>query len=260
MNCDVMAGGRPESHETLFNLTMGGLKACLEIGEKSVVEWVIAALREAPSIEEILVVGIDEPENLASKGSLQWLSAKDSLVANGLAAVNWIQLNWDDDSPVLFCAGDIPAINGAIVERFVKVCQPFDKGVYYPMVRKEDMERRFPSSKRTFVRLADQSLAGGDMMVLQPKLAVENRELLDSLVQGRKHAWKLAKMIGPMTLIRFLLRQLNIKEVEATATRLIGQPVEIILSPDAELAMDLDKPEHFVILRSDLELIGPTHR
>jgi len=260
MNCVVMAGGRPESHESLFTLTMGGPKACLEIGKKSVLEWVIAALQQAPSIEKILVVGLDEQADLTFQKPVQWLPAKDSLIANGLAAVDWIQQNWVEESPVLFCGGDIPAINGTIVERLIEECQPFDKAIYYPMVRQEDMERRFPGSQRTFVRFSGQSLAGGDMIIARPELVQENRELLDSLVQGRKHAWKIARMIGPLTLVRFLLRRLSIDDVEETAARLLGQPVEVVLSHDAELAMDLDKPEHFAILRAELEPSEPSHQ
>ncbi len=260
MNCVVMAGGRPESHEPLYTLTKGELKASLKIGQKSVLEWVITALQAAPSIEQILVVGFNEQAVLPFKRPVRWLPIYDNLVANGLAAVTWIQQNWVDDCHVLFCGGDIPAINGAIVERFIEKCQPFDKALYYTMVRQEDMERRFPGSKRTFVRFSDQSLAGGDMIIARPELAQENRELLDSLVQGRKHAWKIARMIGPLTLIRFLFRRLSIKEAEETATRLFGQPVKVILSKDAELAMDLDKPEHFAILLADLEPIVQSHQ
>jgi molybdopterin-guanine dinucleotide biosynthesis protein A len=260
MNCVVMAGGRPQPSESLYTLTKGGLKACLKIGEKSVLEWVIAALQEAPSIEQILVVGLDEQAGLTFKKPVQWLPIKENLVTNGLAAAAWVQQNWADDSYVLFCGGDIPALNGAIVERFIEECQPLDKALYYTMVRQEVMERRFPGSKRTFVRFSDQTLAGGDMIIARPELAQENRQLLDSLAQGRKHAWQIARMVGPVTLFRFLVRRLSIKEAEETGTRLFGQPVKVILSNDAELAMDLDKPEHFAILRGDLDTIDQSRQ
>jgi hypothetical protein len=43
-------------------------------------------------------------------------------------------------------------------------------------------------------------------------------------------------------MIKFLLRRVTIADIEATAGRILGAPVTIILDGPPELAMDVDKP------------------
>jgi hypothetical protein len=111
------------------------------------------------------------------------------------------------------------------------------------------MEERFPQSGRTFVNLGNVHLAGGDLVVARPDLADSNREILQLIASGRKQAWKLARIVGPSTLLKFLLHRLTISDIETRAQKVLDQPVKVIVSPDAELAMDVDNPDHLALLR-----------
>jgi len=119
------------------------------------------------------------------------------------------------------------------------------------MVLKESMETRFPDSKRTYVQLRDNFIAGGDVFIVRPELADTHRHLLEPLAAGRKEAWKLARIVGPGTLLKFLLHKLTIQDVERRASKVIGRPVKVILTPYAELAMDVDKPQQLILLRKE---------
>ena len=90
------------------------------------------------------------------------------------------------------------------------------------------------------------------MIISKPELAKERRDLMDALISGRKHPWKIAQIVGLGTLMKLFLNRLNLSEVEGTASRVIGQPVKVLVSPDAELAMDVDKPHQFELLRASL--------
>jgi molybdopterin-guanine dinucleotide biosynthesis protein A len=252
MNCVVFAGGRPGPDNPLYQYTQGKPKALLRIGDKTLLDYVVYALQEAQSIEEILVVGIDQGHELELRDPLHWISDQGSLYANGMAAVDWIEKNWPNSGHTLFSTADIPALNGSVVDRFVTSCRPFDRSLYYCFVTQESLEARYPGSRRTYVRLGDWRVAGGDMIVSRPELAKERRDLMDALISGRKHPWKIAQIVGLGTLVKLLLNRLDLSEVEQTASRVIGQPVKVMVSPDAELAMDVDKPHQFEILRDSL--------
>lgn len=252
MNCVVFAGGKPEPDDALYAYTQGQPKALLHIGNKTLLEYVVNAMQEAHSIEEIMVVGIDHRHDLEIWNQVQWVPDQGSLYANGMAAIDWIDKNWPDSGHTLFSTSDIPAITGSIVDRFIASCMPFDRSLYYCFVSQESLEARFPGSRRTYVRLGEYRVAGGDMIVSRPELAEERGDLLDSLINGRKHPWKIAQIVGLGTLLKLILNRLNLAEVEQTATRVIGQPIKVLLSPDAELAMDVDKPHQFEILRDTL--------
>jgi hypothetical protein len=115
------------------------------------------------------------------------------------------------------------------------------------------MEARFPDSKRTYVKLKGVEIAGGDIAIAQADLADTHEELWRALTNARKHAWKLARVIGFRLLLKFLFRQLSINDIEETAARIIDRPAEIVLDAPAEMAMDVDRPQQLELLRADLQ-------
>ena len=252
INCVVMAGGRPGPDDPLFAYTKGKPKALLKIGGRTMLEYVLDALQQAAGVGDIVVVGLDEEFSQKINLPVQWIPDHGGLVDNGLAAVAWAQKHWPEGGHILFCTSDIPAVNGSVIDAFLEACRPLDQAVYYSMVTQEVMEERFPDSLRTFVRLGRLKLAGGDLIVARPELSEERRDLLEALSHGRKHAWQIARLVGPSTLLKFLLHRISLPELEQTATRLLDQPVKVIVLPHAEMAMDVDKPQHLEILREYL--------
>jgi hypothetical protein len=93
-------------------------------------------------------------------------------------------------------------------------------------------------------------VAGGDILIARPEVAETNPEIWQSLANARKHAWRLARIVGLGTLARFLLHRLSLADAEAAAERLVGCPVRVLVSPHAELAMDADKPHQVDLLRA----------
>lgn len=117
------------------------------------------------------------------------------------------------------------------------------------------MEKRFPGSKRTFVPLKEARIAGGDIFIIQPWIADTHRELWDAMTNARKHAWKLARLVGLGTLVKYLFRRLSIADLEGIGFRFLGHPVKVVETPHAEIVMDADKPYQVDLLRR--EFAGP---
>lgn len=252
MNCVIFAGGKLDPDDPLYPFTNGQPKALLKIGNKTMLEYVVYALQDAEKIGEILIVGVDQRHDLEFRDVVDWIPDQGNLIDNGMAAVDWIKNHWPNSGHILFSTSDIPAIYGSVIDRFVTSCEPLDRSLYYPFVTEETIEARYPRSKRTYVRLGDWRVAGGDMIVSRPELARERRDLMEALVHGRKQPWKIAQIVGLGTLIKLLLNRLDLDEVERTASRVVGQPVKVLVSTDAELAMDVDKPHQLELLREVL--------
>ena len=157
---------------------------------------------------------------------------------------------------VLLCSADIPTLTPQIVDDFIASCAPYDKGMVYNFVDKATLEARFPGSKRTYVKLKDGLIAGGDMTLIQADLADTNQDMWEALTNARKHAWQLARVVGFRFLFKFLLRQLSFADIEQAALRITGRPCSVLLNPNAEIAMDADKPEQVELLRADIERMG----
>jgi hypothetical protein len=113
------------------------------------------------------------------------------------------------------------------------------------------MEKRFPGSNRTYVKLKGLEIAGGDIGILSVKLTAQ-KELLETAANARKHAWKIARVVGLRMLIKLLFRQVSLQDIETTGQRLTGFPVKVVLNPHAEAGMDADKPDQVALLRAEL--------
>ena len=251
MDCIITAGGLDKPDSPMYAYTQGKSKALLDMNGRTMLERVVDALQESRSIGRIVVVGIGSDLGMSFQRPVEHVPDQGSMVQNAIAGIRQICKSSTCPKPVLLCSADIPTITGQIVDEYIDACRPFDKGMYYNFVTKEVMEKRFPHSNRTFVRLKEVEIAGGDMSIIQSDLTEANEALWNSLTNARKHAWKLAKTVGFGTLIKFLFHRLDVAEIEQIAGRLLNHSAKIILSPHAEIAMDADKPNQIDMLRAD---------
>lgn len=253
INCVVMAGGIPEPDDPLYTITQGKSKVLLDMHGRTMLERVVDALQNSQNVGEILVVGLGNDMGMTFQKPVTHLPDHGSLLRNALAGIAKMRELHPETNLVLICSADIPTITPAIVDEFIEKCRPYDKGMVYNFVDQPTMEARFPSSSRTYVKLKDAAVAGGDMTLIQADLADTNEEIWEALTNARKHAWKLARVVGLRFMLKFLLRQLSFADIEAAALRITGRPCQIMLNPHAEIAMDADKPEQVELLRKDIE-------
>lgn len=237
----------------MYQLTQGKSKALLDMGGRTMLERVLDALQNSQTVGEIVVVGLGNDMGMTFQKPVSHVIDQGSLLKNVLAGIAKMRELHPETNLVLICSADIPTITPAIVDDFIANCAPYDKGMVYNFVDKPTLEARFPHSNRTYVKLKDALIAGGDMTLIQADLSDTNREMWEALTNARKHAWQLARVVGFRVLLKFLLRQLSIADIEATAQRITGRPCQVMLNPHAEIAMDADKPEQVQLLREDIE-------
>jgi molybdopterin-guanine dinucleotide biosynthesis protein A len=253
MHCVVTAGGLPRPDDPLYDYSQGKTKALIDMGGRTMLERVIDALQAAQEVDDIVVVGLGSDLGMSFAQPVDHLPDQGSLIGNVIAGIHYMSNKHPGTEIVALCSSDIPLISGEIVDQFIQSCTPYDHAIYYNMVTKEVMEARFPGSNRTFVRLKGVQIAGGDLLVAHTVLADSHRELWEALTHARKHAWKLARVVGFRFLFKFLFRQVGVEEVETAVYRIIKRPVQVILSPHAELGMDADKPYQVDLLRAEFE-------
>lgn len=252
MHCIITAGGLPSPDDPLYELSGGGPKALIDIHGRPMIAYVLDALAGSQHVETMLVVGLPGALDLTFARPVYFLPDHGSLIGNVMAGVDWIRENDPTAEHLIVASADIPSLTTDIVDATIAACQPFNHALYYPLVTQEVMERRYPSSSRTFVRLRDQLIAGGDLVIGHVNLTETNVEFWTALTDARKHAWKLARTVGFGTLLKFLFRRLSIADIEALGPRLLDKPIKVLLIPHAELAMDADKPAQVELLRRDI--------
>ncbi len=251
MDVIIAAGGIPEPDDPLYAYTQGKPKSLIDMDGRTMLERVVDGLQDSKYVDDIVIVGLGSDMGQTFKRPVHNLPDQGSLVKNGLAGAQYWLEHKPDSRRFIACTADIPLLTGPIMDQFMAMCQPYDSGIYYIMVTKEAMEKRFPHSNRTFVKLKGMEIAGGDVGIMDARL-LDSEETLDMFANARKHAWKIARLAGLRVLIKQIFHKLTIADIEQTGERIIGLPVQIVLNPPAELAMDGDKPDQIDLLREEI--------
>jgi hypothetical protein len=119
------------------------------------------------------------------------------------------------------------------------------------------MEKRFPESRRTYVRLKDEFYCGGDANAIRKEIARKDNPFTTRLIEARKNPVRQAGLVGFGTLVQLLLGRLSVEKAAAALCKRMGITGQAIRCPYAEMGMDVDKPFQYEIVRADLE---KTHR
>lgn len=253
MDVIIAAGGVPQPSDALYPFAQGNPKALLDINGKPMIQWVLDALDQADTINNIIVVGCQERQNeLRSAKPITYLPIQKNIlktVQTGGEAL--LEIN-PSAQYVVLTSCDIPGITPQSINWAVNASQKGRHDVYYNAITREVMEKRYPSSGRTFTKLKDVDVCGGDLTIVRTSLLSTNKEIFERLFNARKNPLKVASLVGYSTLFQLLTRRLALEEGVKKISQRLGIKGHILLCPHAEIGMDIDKPHHLEMLRQDL--------
>jgi len=248
----VLAGAPPENGDPLALAEGVSRKVLIDIHGHPMLWWVLQALRGSGRVHRMIVVG-GKPEDVTGvEGPIEWMSSRGKLLDNVLAGLERLIVLNPQAELALVVSGDMPLLTPEMVNYFIDACSREEADLYYPIVERSVMEQRFPGSARTFVPLRDGRFCGGDMIMVRVSVALTQEKLIRDLLERRKRPWQQARLIGMRALIKFLLRRLSLAEAEELGSRALGIRGKAIVSPYAELGMDVDKPHQLAIVRQAL--------
>jgi GTP:adenosylcobinamide-phosphate guanylyltransferase len=252
MDAVVIAGGVPEPGEPLYEYTQGGSKAMLDVSGKPMIQWVLDALNGASMIEDVIIIGLPVNDDLDCPKAASCLPSQGDMIANLRGGIIELLRNKPQASHALVASSDIPAITHEMVQWLVDTTMQTDKDAYYTVITRQVMEKRFPASNRSYVRLKDMEVCGGDMNVIATRMVTTNDEVWGKLVAARKNALKQASLLGFDTLLLLMLHAITLDAAVKKVTRRLHITGQAVLSPYAEIGMDVDKPHQLEMMRSDL--------
>ncbi len=241
MDAIVTAGGIPLANEPLYSETRGDSKALLDVAGKPMVQWILDALSQARTIENVVVVGLTPKLGLQCAKPMYFVPNQGKMLDNFRAGIQKsLEIN-PQASHVLFVSADIPAITAEMVDWVVETAMETDDDIYYNVIERSVMEKRFPGCKRTWTKLKDMEVCGGDMNVVRSsKVVDEDDPLWRKISDARKSPLKQASLIGFGTALKFLFGQLTLEEAERRVEEKLGIEGRVIVCPYAEDGMDVD--------------------
>lgn len=252
MDAVVLGGGIPQPGEPLYERTQGGPKVMLDVCGKPMIQWVLDALQGSQLVDHVIVVGLPEDCGVSCPKIRAYLPNQPSMISNIVqGTLKAMELNPAGEH-VLLVSADVPAITPEMVDWIVRTAQETSDDLYYHVIERSVMEKRYPGSKRSYTRLKDVEVCGGDVNVIRAAIVRQNAQIWEDLTASRKNVFKQAAVIGYDTLILLLLRQVTLQQAVERVARRLQLRGRAVLAPYAEIGMDVDKPFQYDLVCADL--------
>ena len=137
-------------------------EALVTVGGKPMIEYVLAALENSPSISRIILVGPRELEKIP-------VSKPITRVENTITMMENLRLGLKHvgkEDYVLLASSDIPLLTAEAVEDFLARSRKREGDLFYSVVEKGVNEKYFPGMQRTYVKLRDGTFTGAIFLLL----------------------------------------------------------------------------------------------
>jgi hypothetical protein len=250
--CILLAGGVPKPGEGLYELTRGAPKALVPVAGRPLGQWVAEALTVSRAVTGIIVVGLPDgslksPKIIAETGS------HGDLLDNLLAGIALLEKLDRSGGRACVATSDAPLMTGTMIDWFIDSAAAGD--VTGGVIRRELLEFACPDYPNTYWHLGDGDFTGADFAVFDPAIVrPDTSSRFGRFAAARKSALRMAWLVGPGLLVRYLAGRLTLREAEARLSKSVGLSVGLLDVPWPEMGLDLDLPEHLPALERTLLL------
>jgi molybdopterin-guanine dinucleotide biosynthesis protein A len=242
----VLAGG--DASDALAAAVGAPAKALVPLKGRPLGAYVLDALEAAQGVRRVVWVGACD-RAMRTRLAVHVPGGPrlvDSLALGLGAALPGLR----PEERVLVVTADVPWLRGGSVDRFLREAGA-DHDLVFPVVSRPAYEATFPELERTWVRLADGHVTGGNLLLGRPDALRALLPWVDLATRDRKAPWRLALRLGPGTLLTLALRTARLAALERRVGRVTGLRVRALMSDDPVLGTDVDRLEH---LPATLEL------
>lgn len=255
----ILAGHDPNRPDPLAEEQGVSHKVLIDMAGRPMIWHVVQALAGSPQIGRIVIVGLGADSAVDFGCAVDHLADQGSLLDNVIHGFAWLAQHESPQRYALLLTGDTPLLTSAILDWFITACQPLGQDVYWGIVERRTMEAAFPASRRSYLRLVEGQFCSGDLFLGKIEAALRQQGLIRELVAQRKHVLRQLWLLGPTTVIKFLLRRLRLPELLVVVERLLGLSGGAVILPFAEAGMDVDKPHQLAQARAYLTNRTPSN-
>lgn len=243
----VLAGTRPGG-DPFAQEQQVAYKAQVRVSGRAMLSRVVESLRASSFIGQILISGMDrdvvaaDPQlaPLLRRDDISFLDGEATPASSVIAALQAPE----STLPLLVTTGDHALLMTGMVDEFCRRAIAYPADVVAGAVRESVVRFRYPNVQRTFTRLRDGSYKGTNLFALLTPEAHRAPDVWRQVEQYRKHPWRMVSFLGPLVLLRFLLRRLTLDDIILELERIMNLRIRIELLPFPDAALDVDSARH----------------
>jgi hypothetical protein len=236
----ITAGGRVSGD---FARAIGtDVKAMAPLGSRRLIDASIDAARGI-GVAAIAVVGGPEVRQYCAARVERVIDASADGTENIRKALRAFP-----DVDLVYLTSDVPFIDPEGLRDFV--VRSNGALVTMPLADPAAYERRFPEGPGELMKLGGERFASGTAFFLAARSIPQIEALAGAFFDARKSPLGLARLCGPVLLLRYLVKRLRVGDVEARASRLFGGPVRAVRGASPGLCYDVDALEDWEYARA----------
>lgn len=236
MKAVVTAGGRIDG---VFAQAAGtDVKALASIRGVTMLERMLAALREA-GVSEIAVVGGEEVRRACGSAIDRFVDESPSGSENLLRALR----AWPQDERLVYATSDLPYVSSAAIADFL--ARAGHGALAVALSEYAQFAERFPNAPPFGIRLAGERVVNGGLFSIPHGATGRLAAMATRFFEARKRPWRMASLVGPAVLLRFLSGRLRVSDLEAMALHVLQVPAQALRGCAPELAFDVDTIDEY---------------
>lgn len=218
-------------------------KALAQVGDATMLDRVLAALREA-GIERVFVsTNVPAVAHAARRAGAEVIAAQagpSESVARALELTG---------APLLVTTADHPLLAPDWIKDFIAQAGG-QADVAVMLARREDVEAVVPNTRRTWFRFADGDWSGCNLFLLATSKAYHAVDQWQMVESERKRPWRIAARLGWGTLFQYLIGRLTMADAIGRVGRRAGVKAVLVPAIDGKAAVDVDKVDDLLLVRS----------
>lgn len=225
-----------------------GGKALVPVGGHPVLEHTLRVLRASGRIGRIVVVG---PDEIARHPAARLADAVLPETGGSGPDNIYLGLNWLCDKHrtanperVLVLTTDLPFLTPQGLAAFLDACSAH-ADVSVPLLTQQEFESAYPGCPAQYVHLRDGNWTLGGAYLIRPSAVAAGRLAIERVFRARKSQIGMAKLLGVVFALRFLIHKLTTDDVRMRCETLVGCSARIVLGCSPELAFDIDEIEDY---------------
>ena len=238
----ILAGSRESAQDPVAAYGSAPHKALIQLQGRSLLSRVASALRDAGAVRIAVVSSHPQVRAEAERLGVEVLYEAAGPSLSVKVAGDHL------GTPLLVTTADHALLEAAWVERFVADV-PVGVDVAALVAARATVEAAAPDTQRTWLKLADGQWSGCNLFYLATPRALQVVDLWRRVEAERKRPWKMAQILGPRMLLRYITRRLGLRDAAARLGGLAGVKAAIVQTPFGLASVDVDKPADLDLVR-----------